>query len=73
LKNKHKEKQNHREEKRCKEGGELSFKLPFCALTFGSCFYPPAFAFLFQTFSLGIFLFSRRREGKKKTKKKKTM
>jgi hypothetical protein len=34
---------NHRKEKKCRDGRELSFKLLLCPLTFGflpSCFYP---------------------------------
>jgi hypothetical protein len=40
-------KKNHRKEKKCKEGRELSFKLPLCLLTFGSRFY----LFVSNTFS----------------------
>jgi hypothetical protein len=46
-KEKHKDKKNHREEKICIEGKELTFKLLFCPFTFGSCFYPPTFALPF--------------------------
>jgi len=69
---KRKEKKNHIEKKKCKEGKELSFKLSLCPLTFGSHFCPPASALPFQTLSLGIFFFSsRRKEKKRETKKKK--
>jgi hypothetical protein len=47
----------------------LAFALPLCPLTFGSRFYPPTFALLFQTLSLGIFFFSSRKKEKKKKKK----
>jgi hypothetical protein len=63
-------KKNHREKKKCKEGRELSFKLPFYPLFFGSHFCLPTFALLFQTLSLDMFLFSSRKK-EKKTKKKK--
>jgi Na+/H+ antiporter NhaD/arsenite permease-like protein len=66
-----KEKKNHREEKKCREGKELSFKLPFCPFTFGSRFCPPTFALLFQTLSLRIIFFSSKRKEKKKKKHKK--
>jgi hypothetical protein len=67
-------KKNHREKKKCREGKELSFKLSLCPLTFGSCFYPPTFALLFQTFSPGIFFFSiikkkKKKKGQKEEKK----
>jgi len=63
-------KKNHREEKICREGKELTFKLPLYPLTFGSCFCPLAFALPFQTFFLGIFFFSSRRKDKKHKEKK---
>jgi len=66
-----KKKKNHIEEKICRERKELTFKLPFCPLIFGSHFYLPTFAFPFQVFSFSIFFFSRRRKEKKNTKKKK--
>jgi hypothetical protein len=44
-------KKNHKEEKKCKEGKELSFKLPCCPLTS---------ALLFQTLFPSIFFFSSR-------------
>jgi hypothetical protein len=55
-------KRNHRDEKKCREGKELSFKLSFC---------PPTFALLFQTLFLGIFFFSNIRKLKKTQRKKK--
>jgi hypothetical protein len=42
-----KRKKNHREEKKCEEGKELTFKLPFCPFTFGSRFCLPPFALPF--------------------------
>ncbi len=51
---------------------EGAFKLSLCPFTFGSHFCPPASDLLFQTFSLSIFLFSRRRK-EKKNKGKKTI
>jgi hypothetical protein len=54
-------KKNHREEKKCKEGRELSFKLSFCPFTS---------ALLFQTLSPDIFFFSSRRKEKKTPTKK---
>jgi len=65
-------KQKPRKKKKCREGRELSFKLPFCPLTFGSCLCLPTSTLLFQTLSLGIFFFSTRRK-EKQTKKKKTI
>jgi hypothetical protein len=59
-----KKKKKHRTENKCKERKELTFKLLLYLLTFDSRFYPPTFAFLFQTFSLGIFFFSSRRKKK---------
>jgi len=53
-----KEKKKTIEEKKCREGKELSFKLPLYPFTFGSYFYPPISPLLFQTFSLGTFFFS---------------
>jgi preprotein translocase subunit YajC len=38
-------------------------------LTFGSRFYPPTFAPLYQTLSHGIFFFSSKRKGRKKKEK----
>jgi hypothetical protein len=70
--NKSKKKKNHGGEKKCREGRVLSFKLPFCLLSFGSHFYPATSALLFQRLSLGIFFFSSRRK-RNKTKKKKTI
>ncbi len=52
----------------CESIKELGSTSP---LTFGSHFYLPISALLFQTFSLGIFFFSSTR--KKKRKKKKTI
>jgi hypothetical protein len=69
---KNKEKNNHREEKKCREGRELSFKVPLCPFTFSSRFYPPTFALLFQTFSLTS-SFSQVEEKKRKTIEKKKM
>ncbi len=54
-----------KKKKDCKERMELSFKLPICPLTFGSHFYPPTFALLFQTHCFRIFFFSNRRKKKK--------
>jgi len=48
-----------------KEGAYLQ------ASTFTVDFRPPAFAFPFQTLSLGIFFFSSRRKEKKHKEKKK--
>jgi hypothetical protein len=63
-------KKNHKEAKICREGKELTFKLPLYPLTFGSYFCPPAFALPFQAFFLGIFFFSSRRKDKKHKEKK---
>jgi len=65
-----KRKETHRDEKKCREGKELSFKLPLFPLTFGSCFCPPTFALLFQMLFLGIFFFSSIRKLKKTQRKK---
>ncbi len=64
-----KEKKNHREEKKCREGKELSFKLLLCHVTFGSCFCPPGSTLLFQTLFPNIFFFSNRRKEKKPKEK----
>jgi len=53
-------KKNHSEENKCREERELTFKLPFYPLIFGSYFCPPAFALLFQALSFDIFFFSNR-------------
>ncbi len=53
--------------KKCKEGKELTFKLPLYPLIFGSYFYPSVSTLSFQALSLGIFFFSNKR--KKKLKK----
>ncbi len=63
-------KNNHRKEKKCREGRELTFKLPLCPLTFGSYFYPLTFDLLFQAFSPNIFFFSNINNLKKNTHKK---
>jgi len=62
------EKKNHREEKKCKEGRELSFKLSLCPFTLCSYFCPLTFALLFQTFYFGIFFFSSIKKEKKRKK-----
>jgi len=67
-KRKKKEKKNHRKEKKCKEGRELSFKLPFYPFIFGSRFCPPTVVLLFQTFSPRIFFFSSTKKEKNKIK-----
>ncbi len=64
-KQKNKEK-NHREEKKCKEERELSFKLLLCPFTFGSRFYP----FVSNTFSWHLLLFKHKKKKKKQRKKK---
>jgi hypothetical protein len=69
--NKTKQRKKTIEKKKCKEGRELSFKLSFCLLTFGSCFYPPISALLFQMLSLDIFFFSSRRKEKKNHREEK--
>jgi hypothetical protein len=61
-------KKKHKE-KKSKEKKELSFKLSFCPLTFGSHFCPPTSTLLFQTFSPGIFFFSRKTQRKRNLKK----
>jgi len=55
--------------KKPKEGRELTFKVPFCLLTFGSRFYLPIFTLPFHVLSLGIFFLSSSK--KKKTQRKK--
>ncbi len=42
---------NHREEKKCKEGRELSFKLPLCPVTFNSRFCLHFYPFVSNAFS----------------------
>jgi hypothetical protein len=59
-KKKNTKKKNHSEENKCREERELTFKLPFYPLIFGSYFCPPAFALLFQALSFDIFFFSNR-------------
>ncbi len=54
---KKKRKENHKNKIKCREGKELSFKLPLCPVTFGSRFCLPISALLFQTCSLNIFFF----------------
>jgi hypothetical protein len=51
-------KQNTKENKikKPKEGRELTFKLTFCLLIFGSHFCPPAFALLLLSFHFKCFL-----------------
>ncbi len=66
-----KRKINHRKGKKCKEGRELSFKLPLCIFTFGSHFLPPVFAHFFQALSPWHFLLLKQKKKKKNTKKKK--
>ncbi len=58
---------NHREEKKCKERKELSFKLLLCPFTFGSHFCP----FVSNAFSLHLLLKQKKR--KENTKEKKTI
>jgi hypothetical protein len=67
---KHKEDKTHKKttKKKPRKGRELTFKLPFCPLIFGSDICPPTFALSFQVFSLGIFFFSNK---EKKTQRKK--
>jgi hypothetical protein len=60
------QKKTIKKKKKCREGKELTFKLPLCPLTFGSCLCPLAFALPFQALSLGILFFSSRRKEKKK-------
>jgi preprotein translocase subunit YajC len=64
-------KKNHIEEKKCKEGRELTFKLPLYPLIFGSWLCLLVSAFLFQTFSFSIFFFSNKRKRKKKHREEK--
>jgi hypothetical protein len=52
------------QKKKPKEGRKLTFKLPFCPLTFGSHFCLPVFALPFQVFSLGIFFLSSKKKKK---------
>jgi len=62
------------EEKKIKEGKELTFKLPFYLLMFGSCFCLPASAFLLLPFCFKCFFlasFFSQIEEKKKTQRKK--
>jgi Na+/H+ antiporter NhaD/arsenite permease-like protein len=59
-------KKNHRKGQKCRKGRELTFKLSLCLRTFGSYFYPLAFALSFQALSLDIFFFSNRRKEKHK-------
>jgi len=68
---KHKEDKTHKKttKKKPKEGRELTFKLPFCLLTFGSRFCFPIFALPFHVLSPGIFFLSSSK--KKKTQRKK--
>jgi len=63
-------KKNHRE-KKCKERRELTFKISFCPLTFGSCFWLPIFAFSFQAFSPWHLLYLKHKKKKKNKEKKK--
>ncbi len=72
LKQKKKEnkEKNHKEEKKCREGEALSFKLPLCPLTFGSHFWPLISALLFQALSLQHILFLKQKEKKHKKEKK---
>jgi hypothetical protein len=60
-----KKKKNHRE-KKCKEGRELSFKLPLYLLTFGSHLCPPFLPFCFKHFLVASFFFQARKKNKKK-------
>jgi preprotein translocase subunit YajC len=69
-KKKHTKKKDHREENICRERRELTFKLPFCPLTFGSHFCCQAFELLFQMLCCGIFFFSSIRKEKKHKEKK---
>jgi Na+/H+ antiporter NhaD/arsenite permease-like protein len=71
LQEEKKEKKNHKEEKKCRKGKELSFNLLLCFLIFGSCFYLHTFGLLFQTLFLGIFFFLRKKKKKKKKKHRK--
>jgi len=43
-------KKNHREEKKCKEGREFSFKLPLCPVTFNSRFCLHFYLFVSNAF-----------------------
>ncbi len=69
---KHKEDKTHKKttKKKPKEGKELTFKLPFCLLTFGSHFCLLVFALLFHVLSPGIFFFSSSKKKKTIEKKK---
>jgi hypothetical protein len=71
-KKKHTQKKNHREEKICREGRELTFKLSLCLFTFGSRFCPFTFALPFQVFSPGILFFFSKRKEKKNHREEKT-
>jgi hypothetical protein len=48
---KQKKKKNRKEEKKCKEGRGLTLKRSFCPFTFGSHFWSPVSALLFQALS----------------------
>jgi len=63
-----KKKKTIRKKKLCREGRELTFKLLFCLLTFGSRFYYLVFALSFQALSLGIFFSSKRKKNRKEQK-----
>ncbi len=54
-----------REKKSCKEGKELTFKLPLCPLIFSSCFYP----FVSNVFSRHLLLFKHKTQRKTQRKK----
>jgi len=70
-KKKHKEKKNRREEKTCKEGKELTFKLLLCPLTFDSRFCFLVLHFHFKCFILTSCFYQV--EGEKKPQRKKNM
>jgi len=68
-KKKHKEKKNHREEKTCKEGNDLTFKLLLCPFTFDSRFCFLVLHFHFKCFILTSSFYQV--EGEKKNMQKK--
>ncbi len=66
---KRKEKKTIEKKKICKERRELTFKLLFCPLIFGSGFCPLAFSLSFQVLSPRTFFFSNKRKKKHKETK----
>jgi hypothetical protein len=62
-----KEKKNHREGKKCKEGRDLTFKLSFCPFIFGSHSWCPVSALSFQALSPWHLLLLKQTKRKKKS------